>query len=137
MVRRSPRRSGSPALLEMGTKERGPRDIRLASTEVSATVCLSGPVAPSNLHSCLGFRGGRPFRWALGPPEPPHQHSQLAVPTVLAGAPSWPYGFPRGPRVGSLTQPFQLLGATRNLPAATPRVKATNLQARGHTRRSQ
>jgi hypothetical protein len=48
-----------------------------------------------------------PFRWALGPPEPPHKHSQLAVPTVLAGAPSWPYGFPRGPRVGSLTQPLR------------------------------
>src|SRR5437867_11892363 len=34
------------------------------------------------------FPYDRPFRWALGPPEPPHPHSQLRFPTVRLSAPS-------------------------------------------------
>jgi hypothetical protein len=45
----------------------------------------------------------------------------------VTDAPSCPYGFPRGPDFGSLTRPLRLLGATRNVLAALPRVNPKNV----------
>jgi len=43
--------------------------------EFGASTATGDINAPRNLHRCLGFRPGSPFRWALEPPEPPRQHS--------------------------------------------------------------
>ena len=69
--------TGEPA----ETKEpEGPRARR--RPKPPATLSPSGSSAPSNLSRPSRFPGRRPFRWALGTPEPLRQHSQLAVPTV-------------------------------------------------------
>jgi hypothetical protein len=96
-----------------------------------------GPSAPRNLHHCLGFQPGSPFRWALGLPEPPRQHSQLRFPTVLPSAPSQPYGFPRGPRSRF---PDSAVPAPRSNPDSTDApacVKVTKAQVVDHRRRSE
>src|SRR5919198_48872 len=97
-----------PVSTEKGPERRGSPRPRSRPPYASRAQVLRATYAAVSVSEAVA-----PFRWALGPSEPPHKHSQLALPTVLAGAPSRPYGFPRGPRVGSLTQPLQLLGATR------------------------
>ena len=57
-------------------KKKNPRDLRLAEGR-----SLQPPLAPraqvlrATSRSRLGFLAVVPFRWALGPPEPPHPHS--------------------------------------------------------------
>src|SRR5918995_6229641 len=70
----------TPAARHEKKEPEGPRARR--RPKPPATLSPSGSGAPSNLSRPSRFPGRKPFRWALGTPEPLRQHSQLAVPTV-------------------------------------------------------
>jgi hypothetical protein len=56
--------------------------LRLPSPTNKAVNPIRRSSAGVQSHPLSWFSGGRPFRWALGRPEPPRPHSQLRFPTV-------------------------------------------------------
>jgi hypothetical protein len=107
--------------------KKNPRDLRLAgSRSFQPPSAPRAQVLRATSGNRLGFLAVDPFVGLWGLPSYPYGTASWLSQPSRKVAPSWPYGFPRGPALGSLTRPLRLLGARRNVTAARRRVNSTN-----------
>src|SRR5688500_2205875 len=135
---RSGARGGScPAAITTGTvpdevRRRGkknPRDLRLAgSRSFQPPLAPRAQVLRATSGNRLGFLAVDPFVGLWGLPSYPYGTASWLSQPSRKVAHSWPYGFPRGPALGSLTRPLRLLGARRNVTAGRRGVNPKNAQ---------
>jgi hypothetical protein len=112
---------------------RGPRDLRLVAGLLMRPKPHTAPRPPSAprakcseqpLRVLRTDSAGSPFRWALGPPELPRPHGQLAFPTIRPGCTQSTLRLSQGAPPGLPGSPLRLLGARRRLNAGASRVNS-------------